>query len=54
MPSGEAVNSVADLSRSYLGDLTDLPRASLHHLSERLDKIGRPKRRRARGVGAKD
>jgi len=54
MPSGEAVARVADLSRAYLRDLTDLPRASLNHLTEQLDKVGRPRPRRARVVRAKE
>ena len=54
VPSGEAVARVADLSRAYLRDLSDLPQTSIRHFTEQLDKIGRPKTRRARSVRAKD
>jgi len=54
VPSGEAVARVADLSRAYLRELTELPRMSIRHFTGELDKIGRPKRRRARVTRAKD
>jgi hypothetical protein len=54
VPAGEAVARVSDLSRAYLRDLTELPRSSIRHFTGELDKIGQPKRRRARVARAKD
>jgi hypothetical protein len=54
MAPGEAVARVADASRVYLRELADLPRLSVRHFTDELDRIGRPKARRTRTARAKD
>jgi hypothetical protein len=53
--SNDAVARLADVSRKYVRELTDLPKASLEQFARDLEKISqpRPQAKRARSARAK-
>ncbi len=52
--SDEVVGRLTDLSRQYLRELTELPRASVKQFTSELKKISQPKAKRTRAARAKD
>jgi hypothetical protein len=52
--SDEVVGRLTDLSRQYLRELTELPRASVKQFTSELEKISLPKAKRTRTARAKD
>jgi hypothetical protein len=50
---GESLVRISDLTREYLRDLTELPRASVQHFNSQLETIGKRTPRRARAARVK-
>ena len=51
---GDLVGRLSDLTREYLRDLTELPGVAVNHFNGELEKIGQPRRRRARAAKVKE
>jgi hypothetical protein len=52
--SKDVVGRLADLTREYLRNLTDLPNAAVRQFSGELEKISKPQTKRTRSAKAKD
>jgi hypothetical protein len=52
--SDEAVRRLTGLSREYLRELSELPRASVKQFTAELEKISQPKVKKTRAARAKD
>lgn len=52
--AGDIVGRMADLTREYLRNLTELPNVAVKHFNSELEKVGRPKTKRTRAARVKD
>jgi hypothetical protein len=52
--SKEAIARLSDLTREYLRELTELPNAAVRQFSDDMEKLARPRAKRARNARAKD
>lgn len=52
--SADLVGRLSDLTREYLRDLIELPNITVKHFNAELEKIGQPRKRRARAARVKD
>jgi hypothetical protein len=51
---GDTVGRLTDLTRAYLRELTTLPTLAVNHFNTELEKVGQPRRRRARAARIKE